>query len=76
MPTHGLDDDIDIYPAVNPGPNPTVSGAIERFVPRFFLAKIASTTTSGFNAVILAPSGSTINGTFPVSITFLPLQYL
>ena len=35
--------------AQNPGPKAIVIGAIDLFVPKFFLASIASTTANGFN---------------------------
>ena len=53
-------------PAVNPGPRPTVMGAIPRWVPRFFLAKMASTTAMGRSAAMLSPLSSTTSGSLPL----------
>ncbi len=45
---HGLDDTVAVLPAMNPGPTPITSGGVGEQVPRLRLARMASTTTSGF----------------------------
>ena len=52
-------------PAVNPGPKAIVIGAISLVVPRFFFARMASTTAIGCNCLIISPFGSIINAGFP-----------
>ncbi len=46
----------------SPGPTPITAGASVIFVPRLFLAMIASTTASGFISLIQLPSGQIITG--------------
>ena len=52
-------------PAVKPGPSAMVSGAISRVVPRFFFARMASTSAAGRTCGMSSPFGSTITGTSP-----------
>ena len=49
-------------PAVKPGPTPMTTGASLIFVPRFRLARMASTTASGFKAI-----GTLFNSLFGVN---------
>ena len=53
------------FPAVKPGPTPTTTGASVMRVPRFRLAKIASTSASGCSSCRQASSGSASTGTAP-----------
>ena len=52
-------------PAVNPGPAATTIGASPIWVPRFRLARMASTTTSGDRGPIQSPAGSASTGMTP-----------
>ena len=56
-------------PAVNPGPQATTMGASPMRVPRFFLAKMASTIASGRKNVRQAASGSASTGISPCERT-------
>ncbi|CZR75314.1 hypothetical protein CDFC105_03861 [Clostridioides difficile] len=58
-------------PAVNPGPTPITKGASVILVPRFFLARMASTTTSGLYSCAISALSSTIIGMSPSCITAL-----
>ena len=53
------------FPAQKPGPTPMTSGASVIAVPRFFFAKIASTTTSGRSHARQAALGSASTGICP-----------
>ena len=55
--------------AVKPGPTPTTVGAISRVVPRFRLARIASTTTSGESSATQRASGSAMTAMSPPATT-------
>ena len=52
-------------PAVKPGPTPMTTGASVILVPRFFFARMASTTASGRRAGTQAPWGSASTGITP-----------
>ena len=52
-------------PAVKPGPTPMTTGASVILVPRFRLARMASTTAVGFNSPMQRPSGSASTGRIP-----------
>ena len=54
-------------PAVKPGPTPMTTGASVMAVPRFFFARMASTTTPGCKTGMQAPFGSVSTGMTPVS---------
>ena len=55
-------DTVDVF---NPKVVQATMGAIFRVVPRFFLARIASTTANGFNLGMDSPTGSTSTVSFP-----------
>ena len=52
-------------PTVKPGPTPITTGASVRAVPKFFFARIASTTAPGRRVGIQAPAGSARTATTP-----------
>ena len=57
-------------PAQKPGPTPITTGASVIFVPRFFFARIASTSASGRSHARQRASGSASTGIFPPSSAF------